>query len=426
MIFFYKIGVALFGLVIHIASLFSEKAKQWVEGREIIQQTLSQISLSETTLSQNQWEDKPIWIHSASLGEFEQARPIVDRLKEEFPDQKILLTFFSSSGYIPRKNYRNADYVTYLPLDTPKNAEEFVSKVQAKLVIWIKYDLWYFHLIEIQKRNIPLVLVAANFWSSQIYFRPYGTFYKKALNGFNHIFVQNVSSIEVLQKHGYENVSLAPDTRFDRVLTVANQAQEIPILDLFKNGEPMLVAGSTWPKDEVLLARFIQSVKQAPKLLIVPHEINESHINSIVQLFDGEVQRFSQCRKEDLPKTRVLILDTMGMLSSAYRYGEYAFIGGGFGKGIHNILEAVVYGVPIFIGPKYKIFQEANDLVKAKTVFPVNTVDELVQQFEAIKKPVSLENISKKQQDYIHSNIGGTEILVNYLTNHKLLTNSQK
>lgn len=405
LLFFYKIIVQLYGYLIRLAAPFSTKAKEWTKGRKLIEETLTNIPPN----------DKPIWLHSASLGEFEQARPIVDRLKKEYPHKKVLLTFFSASGYLPRKNYQNADFVTYLPLDSPQNASEFVEKVNPSLVIWIKYDLWYFHLTEIKKRNVPLILVAAQFRPSQIYFRSYAPFYKKALASFSHFFVQNAASAKILKESGFENSTIAPDTRFDRVFTVVQNAQEISEIAEFKNGEPMIVAGSTWPKDEKVLFDFLANLENPPKLLIAPHEITEAHLQQIMQLFGAEAKRFTQCKKEELAQTQILILDTMGMLSAAYRYGEFALIGGGFGKGIHNILEATVYGIPVFIGPKYQKFQEAKDLVEAKTVFPINDAAELLSVYNAINSEQNLETISERQKEYINKNLGGTEAVFQYL-----------
>lgn len=392
-------------------SPFSSKAKQWTIGRKVIQETYSQI----------QPDERPIWVHSASLGEFEQARPIVDQLRVDYPQKKILLSFFSASGYIPRKNYKNADYVTYLPLDTKKNAQQFLNKVNPSLVIWIKYDLWYFHLTEIKKRNIPLVLVAAQFRDSQIYFRSYASFYKKALQSFSHFFVQNKSSKDILANHQLQNATIAPDTRFDRVYTIAQQTTAIPEIELFKNRAPLIIAGSSWPQDEKVLKEFMEqlNVENQPKLLLVPHEINESHLQQIEELFKGETQRFTQCKKEDLSQIQVLILDTMGMLSAVYRYADFAFIGGGFGKGIHNILEAVVYGVPVFIGPNYQKFQEAKDLVEAQTVFPVNSSTDLLKSYNEINNPQKLAEIARGQDKYIQEHLGGTAMVLEYLkVNH--------
>jgi len=403
---FYHLAIGMYVFLVKLAGLFSEKARQRANAQKEIDATLALIKK----------EDPLIWIHSASLGEFEQARPIVDRLRTSHPNHKILLTFFSPSGYLPRKHYANADFVTYLPFDTKKKATDFVAKVNPQLVVWIKYDFWFNFLDEIGKRDIPFILVAGRFRKEQLFFKNYGSFFAKKLNNFTHLFVQTQQSIDLLNDIGIDHCSYAPDTRFDRVYTIYKEQKDLPKIAAFKNDEALLVAGSTWQEGEKLLAQFYKEQQPNCKLLIVPHELGEAKLQRTLSLFGEQAKLFSQTDKEaDLKEARILILDTMGMLSSAYRYGDIGYIGGGFGKGIHNLLEAVVYRIPVMIGPKHKKFEEANDLVAQQGVFVVNTVTEVAQVFAYLKDDKTLKRIKNIQEEYVASRLGGTDLVLDYI-----------
>lgn len=357
-------------------------------------------------------------MHAASTGEFEQGKPILEALKKSYPKHKILVSFFSPSGYFAAKNTTAADVITYLPLDTAKNAKRFLQLAQPDLVIFVKYDFWFHFLAAVNKSNIPLILISAVFRKRQVFFKWYGGFYRKMMFFFNHIFAQDAASVSLLQKIGVAHASTAGDTRFDRVVEIAQQAGKLPAVEKFIAGKPTVVAGSTWPADEICLSNLTNC-----KLIIAPHEITETHLKQIEKQFTGTI-RYSQLYEGGSP-AGVLIIDNIGMLSRLYQYAAIAYVGGGFTKdGIHNILEAAVYGKPIIFGPNYKKYREARELIAAGGAFsfPGNAAfQEKVN--DLWKHPLQLQNAGRAAATYVQENTGATNIIMRYLQEKRLLTN---
>jgi 3-deoxy-D-manno-octulosonic-acid transferase len=407
MIFIYNLGIRLYWLVIQIASIFNSKARFWINGRKnIFLRMQAEIDKSSSIA----------WFHAASLGEFEQGRPLMEALRKEKPEMKILLTFFSPSGYEIRKNYSGADYIYYLPLDTKRNAKKFLSIVNPTLVIFIKYEFWFHYLIRIKKRNIKLILVSAIFRNDQVFFKWFGGWYRSILKCFTHLFVQDQHSADLLHTIGISNVTLAGDTRFDRVSQIASTSRNIEIIEQFTREKFCFVCGSTWPADEDLLTEFINSSPAHFRFIIAPHEIHAAHINSLVQKLTVNYILFSNSAGTDFTDTRVMIIDNIGMLSSLYKYGKIAYIGGGFGAGIHNILEAAVYGMPVVFGPKYQKFREARELIAVGGAFSISNNTELNELFNSLaEKPEMLSKCSDIAKEFIKINLGATEKIINFL-----------
>ena len=349
----YNLGILLFTLLVRLLSPFNTKARLWYNGRK------NWAPLLKQKINPG---DQYIWIHCASLGEFEQGRPVIEMIKNENPGYKIILTFFSPSGYEIRKNYSNADYVCYLPADTPGNARKFISIISPLFVIFVKYEFWNNYISELYKKRTPLFLVSGMFRPGQHFFKCYGSFFRKMLFRFSHIFVQDKQSMDLLKEIGIKNVSVTGDTRFDRVVQIVGAAKDIPELELFRGNEKIFLAGSSWEPDEKIIAKYINNHPDRMKWVFAPHEIDKSNIERLEKLFAVRVVRFSQLSEESAG-ARVLIMDNMGMLSSAYRYAYLAAIGGGFGKGIHNILEPACWGIPVLFGPNFKKFREAIELI---------------------------------------------------------------
>ena len=323
-----------------------------------------------------------LWFHAASVGEFEQARPVIERLHSELPFRKVLLTFFSPSGYELRKDYPMVDKVTYLPFATRKNAKRLMEILPLEAVVMVKYEFWPAYLKALKTKGVPTYLISAIFRRSQLFFKPWGKGYLKLLHTFEHIFVQDQASSDLLQEFGIESVSVAGDTRFDRVMEVRQQAKDLPVVEGFVAGaERVIVAGSTWLDDEKLLARYL-SEREDVKLVLVPHEIDSAHLHTIFQLFEGRYVRYTEAIPQSVDKCRVLLVDTIGVLSSIYRYGHVAYIGGGFGVSIHNTLEAAVYGMPVVFGPTWQKFREAHGLLNAGAAITVKNYREFAQALE--------------------------------------------
>lgn len=406
----YKIGIFFYGLFIQFASLFNEKARLFVKGRKNWKKELSAKIIKG---------EKYIWFHCASLGEFEQGRPVIEEIKRQFPDNRILLTFFSPSGYEIRKHYEKADLVFYLPHDTRRNARTFLKIVQPEKAFFVKYDYWYFFISELKRRKIPLFIISAIFRDEQFFFRKdfIGKWYRQMLFFCEHLFVQDERSAKLLKSVGVENCTVSGDTRFDRVSAIAAAAKEVPLVDKFKNDALLIVAGSTWKPDEELLAAFINQNPEV-KIIIAPHEVTPENINNPERMLKKPSIRLSKAENAGLNKVQVLIIDSVGLLSSLYRYGDVAYIGGGFGAGIHNILEAATFGVPVIFGPAYRKFKEAVDLKKAGGAFAVSSYSELKAVLNRLltdeKKRAKSSGICKK---YIEENTGATNIIVKKVFN---------
>ncbi|GAB3263103.1 glycosyltransferase N-terminal domain-containing protein [Larkinella harenae] len=382
-----------------MAARFHPKARLAIRGREgWIKQINAKLADNAAPIA---------WFHAASLGEFEQGRPVIEVFRQQYPGYKILLTFFSPSGYEVRKNYAGADFIFYLPFDTPENARKFVQLVNPAIAFFIKYEFWYNYLRELKNRQVPILSFSAIFRPDQIFFKPYGGFYRAFLRFFDHILVQNQESVDLLQRIGVTNVTLAGDTRFDRVKQVADARKDILVARTFKDAQPLLVVGSAWQADMDVLIPFLNRFDQPLKVIIAPHEIHDDEIERWRGQLAGQTVRFSEAADHPALSTfKTLIIDNVGMLSSLYQYGEFAYIGGAFGKGLHNILEAATFRMPLFFGPNYGKFQEAVDLVKAGAAFPVTDSAQLDTVFRRLyEDPAVASAISG---DYVTQNIGAT------------------
>ncbi len=350
----YNLSIYILSAFSRLLALINPKARLWVAG---IKEWEKRIDGKISPGSPN------IWIHCASLGEFEQGRPVIEALKEKLPDHRIVLTFFSPSGYEIRKNYEKADCIIYLPPDTPFNAERFLDKVNPEFAVFVKYEFWNNYISALYKRNKPLYLISGIFRPGQHFFKWYGGFFRDILRKFKMFFVQDEASADLLAGIGLKNAIVTGDTRFDRVLQIVSAAREIRQLEQFRGDEKLFLAGSSWHQDEEIISEYINNYPDRMKWVFAPHEIHRENIDRLEKLFKVKTVRFSQFSDSDRD-ARVLIIDNMGMLSSAYRYANIAAIGGGFGKGIHNILEAACWGLPVMFGPRYDKFREAVELIK--------------------------------------------------------------
>jgi len=401
----YYIIIQGFKLLVRIASMFNHKANLFINGRKNIFKELRRFSDGQ----------KVAWFHCASLGEFEQGRALIEKLKKEYPNYRILLTFFSPSGYEIRKNYKFADHITYIPLDTPQNARKFIKLVKPDKAFFIKYEFWYFFLRELKKSRVDTYLVSGIFRKDQYFFKWYGKGFRKMIDWFDYIFVQDKSSYDLLQFYGYKNVALSGDTRLDRVVELVNNAKEMPLVETFKQNQLLLVAGSTWPKDDELLIRFYKDHQKPFKMIIAPHEVHSSNITRLTDsLKEFNVIKYSDANKNNISKADVLIIDSIGLLSALYRYGEFAYIGGGFGKGIHNLLEAATYGIPVIFGPNYQKFKEAHELINLGGGFTINDYESLKSTFnQLLHDSTFLKEAGNCAKRYIEENSGATEIIFN-------------
>ena len=400
----FTLGVLLYTLGILLAALFGHpKAKQWVEGRW--QQRKAYVPDTVATPDE-QW----VWFHAASLGEFEQGRPVIEALKQAHPEYKILLSFFSPSGYEVRKNYAYADEVLYLPADMPWNASKWVRHHHFVAAFFIKYEFWFNYMRALKKAGIPLFYISLILDKKSFFFKPYGKWFRKQLDAVTHFFVQDEDTVELLHKVGYDNVTLCGDTRFDRVAAIAEQAKPFPEVERFVAGRKCIIAGSTWPPDERLLKAFLPKLPDDYCLVIAPHDVSESHVAQIKTMF-SESQRYTELEADK--HTRILIVDTIGILSQLYQYACFAYIGGGFGVNIHNIQEPVTFGCPVVFGPKYKSFKEAVDLVALQGAFAISDAAELEAIFLRLMNDESLyAQASETCRNYLKSQVGATKLIM--------------
>ena len=394
-IYLYLCGVA-------IVSLFNEKVrKMWRGEREAIRILKEKVDPNA----------KYVWFHAASLGEFEQGRPLMEQLRREHPEYKILLTFFSPSGYEVRKNYEGADIITYLPLDTITNARRFLRTIRPVMAFFIKYEFWYNYLHILKHRQVPVFSVSSIFRPDQVFFKWYGRQYSPVLKCFTHFFVQNEVSKELLAKIGITAVSVVGDTRFDRVLQIKEAAKQLPVVEAFTNGAPnVFVAGSSWPPDEEIFIKYFNAHKDW-KLIIAPHVIGEDHLKQIERLLEGRrIVRYTEAEKANaLGDAEVLIINCFGLLSSIYHYGNVAYVGGGFGVGIHNLLEAAVWDVPVFFGPNNQKFQEAQGLKKSGG-FEINNYEEFAAQMDRFAADKAcLKEQGQKAGQFVQGLSGATQ-----------------
>jgi len=396
----YNIGIALYSCLISLLTPFNNKAKLLNEGRKRTAQQLSKLSI----------DGKVVWIHAASLGEFEQGRPIIEAIKAKHPGYRVVLTFFSPSGYEVRKNYELADYVLYLPSDTKRNAMRFIDAINPEKVFFIKYEFWHHYLKTLKDKKIPVYGVSMIFRKEQSFFKWYGSWFRKMLSAFNKFYVQDEVSGSLLKTIGLDNYSVAGDTRFDRVRDIADESKDFDLVRQFVgDSKRVIVAGSTWAPDEDILIDYIQNVNKDVKLIMAPHEIHKEHIEQIESKLN--VQYLKYTSPLDNPEdAKVLIVDTIGMLSAIYKYGQVAYIGGGFGKGIHNTLEAATYAMPVFFGPNFKKFKEARDLIEFEGGYSLKDKEAFISQLEIFwQDEVLLKKVSKNAGDYVQKMCGATE-----------------
>ena len=405
MLLLYIIGIRVYTLLIRIFSLFNPKAKQFISGRKNVYTQIAQ------RINPN---EKHVWFHFASLGEFEQGRPVLEKLKTLYPAKKIVVTFFSPSGYEIRKNYALAD-VFYLPIDTQKNADRFIESINPEMAIFTKYEFWHFYFKGLKDRGIPLYIISGIFREKQAFFKWYGGFYRNMLKAVTYFFVQNEESENLLKSIGLNNVVLSGDTRFDRVYENAQTPKHLPLIEQFIAGQPTLICGSTWPEDEKLLA-VLPAQYPGWKLIIAPHEIHTGHIESIEKQFPVGSLRFSvldSANKTPNANHQTLIVDNIGMLSALYQYGKVAYIGGGFGAGIHNTLEAAAFGLPVIFGPKYDKFQEAKDLIAIGAAKSISSTAELTDAFNGF---ADNKNAAEAARKYVSDKKGATDQIISVIT----------
>ncbi|MGL5317836.1 MAG: 3-deoxy-D-manno-octulosonic acid transferase [Bacteroidales bacterium] len=398
--FIYDLVINLLPSGIKLLACFKEKEKNLALGQKNV------FSYLKEHIDPNA---NYIWFHASSLGEFEQGRPMIEKIKREHPEYSIILTFFSPSGYEVRKNYPLADLICYLPFDTKKNVEQFLELVKPKKAIFIKYEFWLNYLKGLNERKIPTYIISAIFRPDQLFFKSHGSWYRKMLRYFDHIYLQDDNSKQLLSSIGYTNTTVCGDTRFDRVIEIQQQAKEIPLVELFSKDQKVMVAGSSWPKDEEVFVPYFNTNKEI-KLIIAPHEIHEPHLKEIESRLKRPYLRFSQATPENIQSADCLIMDCFGMLSSVYRYGDVAYIGGGFGVGIHNILEAAVYGMPVIWGPNFAKFREAKGLISAGGGFSIQSSAEFNEKCDRLFSDKDyLSSISKKSFDFVADHSGATD-----------------
>ncbi|KQB38959.1 3-deoxy-D-manno-octulosonic-acid transferase [Flavobacterium daejeonense] len=405
MLFLYNILITITALLLKFVALFNPKIKLFVAGRKTVFKTLSQ------KISSN---DKTIWFHAASLGEYEQGLPVIEKIKEKYPTHKIILTFFSPSGYEVRKNNNIADATVYLPMDTKRNAQKFVKLVHPEMAFFIKYEYWPNYLNELHKLKTPTFLISGIFRENQVFFKWYGQFYRNALNTFTFFFVQNELSKKLLNQLNKTNVIVSGDTRFDRVVTILEKDNTLDFISAFKNSTTTIVIGSSWPKDEELLIDYINTTTQKVKFIIAPHNIKSEQIEKLKNSINKKTVLFSEKENKNLANFDVFIIDTIGILTKIYSYANIAYVGGGFGNpGVHNILEPATFGVPIVIGPNYSHFAEAVDLVNLEGCTSIINNQELSEIFTCL---ITDETKRKKKggicKNFVNKNKGATSLIL--------------
>lgn len=395
----YSLAIYIYMLCAGVVSLFNRKARLLIRGHRDTWRILrSQIG-----------DRRYVWFHAASLGEFEQGRPLMERLRREHPEKRILLTFFSPSGYEVRKNYEGADVVCYLPFDTPLNARKFVRLAKPEMAFFIKYEFWRNYIDVLYHQEIPVYSVSSIFRENQIFFRPYGYKYARVLRRITHLFVQNEASRELLKRLGVTQVSVVGDTRFDRVIDIRRQARELPVAEAATRQGHVIVAGSTWPPDEDILIPYFNSHPDC-RLILAPHVVSEDHLREIEQKLQRPALRYSQATPESAAKADCLLIDGYGLLSSIYRYATVAYVGGGFGVGIHNVPEAAVYGVPVFFGPNNRKFREARELIEAGGCFEIHSADDFNRQADRLFADAqAFTQAGQAAGRYISNNAGATD-----------------
>lgn len=404
--FLYQLGINLAALLLPVSRFFSPKMKLFIDGRK------QSFAVLENQIDNNQ---EYIWFHVASLGEYEQGLPVMEEIKAKYPEYKLLLTFFSPSGFEIRKNNKIADITIYLPLDTKQNVKRFLNIVQPKMVFFIKYEFWPNYLNELKNRNIPTYLISGIFRQNQLFFKWYGGFYRKALQSFDHFFVQNDASAHLLKSINFNNSMINGDTRFDRVAQIVERAQPLNFIAEFKNNTITIVIGSSWIDDENIYLPYLNNSKNV-KFIIAPHNIKEEEITRLISKIDKKTVLYTNYKTEDLKDSEVFIIDTIGILTQIYAYADIAYVGGAFKTGLHNILEPATYGTPVVIGPKYSKFQEAKDLVALGSCLVVNNTEELSATFNRLISDDHYRNeLGTKSREFVLKNKNATKVIMDFI-----------
>ncbi|GAB1405797.1 glycosyltransferase N-terminal domain-containing protein [Lentimicrobium sp.] len=408
--FLYSSAITFYYLSIRIAALFNAKARHWHYGRKNLFGKLNEVFREHYASA----KAAPVaWFHCASLGEYEQGKPVIEAFKREFPNYRILLTFFSPSGYSQRHRITDADYIFYLPADTRAKARNFINIVKPSVAVFVKYEFWYNYLHELFVRQIPVYTISAIFRPDQLFFRWYGGWFRTHLRQINRIFVQDKTSAELLQMIDISNVGISGDTRFDRVADIKSVAKPFPLISRFAQGRQVLVAGSTWPDDELLIYDLSKSCSKSVGFILAPHEVNETRIQALHEKLGKNAVLYSEATENNVDGKMFLIIDSIGLLSQIYRFADLAYIGGGFGAGIHNILEAATYGVPVFFGPNYHKFREARKMVAGEMAFSVANSEELSTQVnELLNDEQKLKEISARAADFVQQQAGATRVIM--------------
>lgn len=418
----YTLSIYIYVTIIRVAALFNHKARLWVNGRKNI---FSRLKAKLKTDAHQGY--RIIWIHCSSLGEFEQGRPVIEKMKKTFPRFRILLTFFSPSGYEIRKNYDLADWVFYLPPDTPVNARKFVHLVNPIIVFFVKYDYWFNYLHELKSKNIPVLVISAVFRPGQYFFQWYGEWFRKQLNAITWFFVQNEISYSLLKSIGSHNASITGDTRFDRVADIAAVKKEFPFVKEFCGKQNVFIAGSTWKEDEDILIPLILDKSARVKFIIAPHDTSDGRIKELTRRINKPIVRYSDLTAENSITADILLIDTVGILAHLYQYARVAYIGGGFGAGIHNIQEPITFGVPVFFGPRYHKFREATDLISQGAAFSVKTTAEMTGPVsKLISDQEYYTKLSVICRNYVEMNKGSTEKTLDVIINLGLFPAGQE
>ena len=409
MSFLYTSGIALYTTGIRVAAPFNSKASEWVKGRKGWK-----VQLDRSIKDNEKW----VWFHAASLGEFEQGRPVIEAFRKKWPEYKIILTFFSPSGYLQKKDYEGADVVMYLPPDCKKNARYFVEKLNPDLAIFIKYEFWYNYLAELEKSKVPTVFISSLIKGSEPFFKWYGGRFRKILGGIKHFFVQDQASADRLKKLGIEQTTLSGDTRFDRVADILANKAENKDVEAYCKGSKVLLAGSTWPQDEEVLSNILKRFPDL-KIVIAPHEVKEDRIQQLIKTMKVDSCRYTVDDPASWINKQVLVIDTIGILSAIYRYADIAYIGGAFATGLHNIQEPAVNGIPIVFGPKYQNFREAVELVEMGGAFSISSSADLSSVLKNLLENAGHYEIACKTcKDYMLENTGATEKIIAGLVNY--------
>lgn len=398
--FLYQISLFFYSLLVKIASLFNHKAKLWVKGRK------NTFAYLKTHLSP---DDEICWFHCASLGEFEQGKPLMEKIKQTHPHKKILVTFFSPSGYEYRKNSPLADFVCYLPNDNAKNARKFIRLVRPKQAYFVKYEFWYFYLKELYNTNIPTYLIAGVFRPNQPFFKWYGAFHQQMLGFFTHFFLQNKASEELLQGIGFTNTTTSGDTRIDQVFDNSQSPKQLSLIERFTQNNPTIILGSSWEKEEEIISEYITTTDKRFQYIIAPHDISKSHIEHLKNMLTVPYLLYSEATLENILNHSILIIDNIGMLANCYQYTDIAFIGGGFSGALHNVLEPAAFGNAILFGDKINKFHEAQALIDAYAAFSISSLDDFIAVVNHLMMKENMENTQNAAKKYIVENVGATD-----------------